>query len=73
MVRISVEVRTESTHFRVAVWAGGIEQALSLTKACYPGGAAKVIFPVEPEAFFVKGIPPVSGVVQSEMPEEVAG
>ena len=73
MVRISVEVRTGSTRFRVAVWAEGIEQALSLTSVCYPGGEARVIFPIEPEAFFVKGILPVSGVVQSEVPEEIAG
>lgn len=73
MIRVSVEVSSGSASFRAAVWAEGIEQALHLTRACYPGGEARVIFPIEPEAFFVREIVPVSGLVQTEMPEEVAG
>lgn len=73
MIKLSVEIRSGSASFRVTVWAEGIEQALSLTRACYPGGEARVFFPIEPEAFFVKGIFPVSGVVQHEVPEEIAG
>lgn len=73
MIRVSVEVFSGAASFRAAVWAEGIEQALSLTRACYPGGEVRVVFPIEPEAFFVRGIRPVSGVVQPEMPEEIAG
>lgn len=73
MIRVSVEVFSGAASFRAAVWAEGIEQALSLTRTCYPGGEARVVFPIEPEAFFVKGIVPLSAVVQPEMPEEAAG
>lgn len=73
MIRLSIEVHSGSANFRVTAWAEGIEQALSLTEACYPGAEARVVFPVEPEPFFVKGIVPPSGLVQPEMPEEAAG
>ncbi len=73
MIRLSVEVRSESASFRVAVWAEGIERVLSLTRACYPGSQARVIFPIEPEAFFIKGILPLSRLVQPGIPEAVAG
>ncbi len=73
MIRLSLEIRSGSASFRVAVWARGIEKALSLTRACYPGGQARVIFPIESEALFVKEILPGSGLVQPEVPEEGAG
>ncbi len=73
MIKLSVEIRSGSANFRVAVWAEGIQQALGLTRACYPGAEASVVFPIEPEAFFVKGITPLSGLVQPEIPEQIAG
>lgn len=73
MIRVSVEVRSGAARFRAAVWAESIERALSLVKARYPGGEAGVIFPIEPEAFFVDGAVPASGVVRLEAPEEAAG
>jgi hypothetical protein len=42
-------------------------------KAHYPGGEARVVFPIESEAFFVDGAVPPSGVVHLETPEEAAG
>jgi hypothetical protein len=73
MIRVSVEVCSGSGSFRAAVWAESIEQALTLTKACYQGGEAAVVFPIEPEAFFVRGIVPPSGMVHPEMPEGQPG
>jgi hypothetical protein len=73
MIRVSVEVCSGSSSFRAAVWAKDIEQALSLTRACYPGGEAKVVFPIEPEDFFVKELVLSSGMVHPEMPERAAG
>jgi hypothetical protein len=73
VIKLSIEVRSGSANFRVAVWAEGIQQALGLTKACYPGAQASVVFPIEPEVFFVKGVTPLAGLVQPEMPEQVAG
>ncbi len=73
MIKISVEVRSGPAHFRAGVWAESIEQALSLVKARYPGGETRVVFPIEPEAFFVVGGGPAYEVVRLEAPEEAAG
>ena len=73
MIRVSVEVQSGVACFRAAVWAESIERALSLVKIRYPGGEAQVIFPIEPEAFFVGGPGPASEVVHVETPEEATG
>jgi hypothetical protein len=73
MIRVSVEICSGAARFRAAVWAESIERALSLVKAHYPGGEARVVFPIESEAFFVDGAVPSSGVVHLETPEEAAG
>jgi hypothetical protein len=71
MIRVAVEVSSGAARFRAAVWAESIERALSLVKAHYPGGEARVVFPIEPEEFFVDG--GVGEVVHLEAPEEAAG
>jgi hypothetical protein len=53
MIMVSIEVRSASARFRVTVEAKGIEHALSLTRACYPGDEVRVVFPIEPETSFV--------------------
>jgi hypothetical protein len=73
VIRVSVEVCSGAARFRAAVWAENIERALRLVTARYPGGEARVIFPIEPEAFFVVGGAPASEVVRLEAPEEAAG
>lgn len=73
MVRVSVEVCSGSTSFRATVWAEDIEQALHLARACYPRTEVNVIFPIEPEVFFVDKDDRLSGVVRAEMPEEAVG
>jgi hypothetical protein len=54
MIMVSIEVRSASARFRVKVGAEGIEQALSLTRRRYPGDEIRVVFPIEPETFFVR-------------------
>jgi hypothetical protein len=73
MIRVSVEVCSGVARFQAAVWANSIERALSLVRTRYPGGEARVIFPIEPETFFVDGVVPTSEVVSIEAPEEIAG
>jgi hypothetical protein len=73
MVRLSVEVCSGSTSFRATVWAEDIKQALSLVKDCYPRTEVNVIFPIEPEDFFVEEDVHLSGVVHAEIPEEAVG
>jgi hypothetical protein len=53
VVKASLEVRSGTARFRVAVSAQSIERAVSLVGGRYPKCDVKVIFPIEPEAFFV--------------------
>jgi hypothetical protein len=48
------EVNTEATRFRVGVRAQSIQQAVDVVRMHYPGAAVRVIFPLDPETFFVK-------------------
>jgi hypothetical protein len=54
MVKVSIEVRDGAAHFRVAVKAQSIQQALNLVQARYPGNIARVKFPINPESFFIE-------------------
>jgi hypothetical protein len=73
MIRVSVEVRSGAAHFRAAVWAESIERAICLTSARYPGCEARVLFPIDSEAFFIKELGSASGTVRPEAPEEATG
>jgi len=61
VVRVSVEVGGDAGHFRMLVEAESIERAVSLARECYPGLEVKVIFPMDPKAFFVEASHPVAG------------
>ncbi len=54
MIRISVQVSSGATRFRVTVEAESIERALEIAERLNPGKACEVTFPIDPEAFFVK-------------------
>jgi hypothetical protein len=64
MVRISVEVRSDATCFRVGVRARSIREALALVGGRYPRREVGVVFAIEPEGFFVREI---------SAPAEIAG
>jgi len=53
VIRVSVEVQSGVARFRAVVWGESIDQALGLVRGRYPGCEARVLFPIEPEAFFV--------------------
>jgi hypothetical protein len=53
VVRITVEVSRGATRFGVEVQAESIKRALEIVKSQNPSCAAKVVFPIEPEEFFV--------------------
>jgi hypothetical protein len=55
MIEVSVEVRAEDARFRVAVQAESISQAVSITKGRHPGRDVRVVFPIDPESFFLGG------------------
>ncbi len=52
MVRISVEVKSGATRFRVAVQAESIRRALEIVQGQNPGRDVGVVFPIDPEMFF---------------------
>ena len=54
MVKVSIEVRSETARFTVAVQAKSIQRALSIVAARYPGSATSVKFPIDPEGFFLE-------------------
>jgi hypothetical protein len=53
IVEVSVEVLGSAGRSRVRVRAESIEQAVRLAKSRYAVEEARVLFPIEPEAFFV--------------------
>jgi hypothetical protein len=54
VVRVSVEVKNGAARFRVGVHATSIQGAINLVKAFYFTGDVRVIFPIDPEEFFVE-------------------
>lgn len=72
MVRISVEVLSGASRFRMRVRAESIERGLELTDARYPSSTVKVIFPIDPEPFFY-GSAASGPEIWQEMPETAAG
>ena len=70
MVKVSIEVRNGATHFRVGVQARSIRRALGVVGARYPQGEARVMFPIEPDGFFVERSA-VAEMVEIEHPKQV--
>ncbi len=64
LVRLSVEARSGTARFRVGVRAKSIRKALGTVGGGYPGGG--VLFPIEPEGFFVGNPATVGGIAGAE-------
>ena len=54
MIRISVQVSSDAGRFNVAVEAESIERALEIVARKNLGKECEVMFPIDPEAFFVE-------------------
>jgi hypothetical protein len=54
VIRITVEVSQGAARFGVEVQAESIKRALEIVESQNPGYAAKVVFPIEPEEFYVE-------------------
>ena len=63
MIRISIEVRSGTARFKVSAQAESIEGALEIAKRYNPGKECKVVFPIDPEGFFVEDDLDRGGVV----------
>ncbi len=53
MVRVTVEVREGALTYRVRIIAPSIERALEIAGAGKAGRRVRLLFPIDPEAFFV--------------------
>lgn len=71
VIRISVEVRNGDACFLIAAWAESVERAVNMVKARYPGQEVSVVFPIEPDSFFVDRDPSISEVVNLRMSDAV--
>jgi hypothetical protein len=58
MVRVVVDLENATARFRVSVCAGSIRQALELAESRYADCKARVVFPIDPDTFFVRGEEP---------------
>ena len=70
MVRTSVEVRCGPDRFSVGVQAQSIEEAVNLVKSFYSANDAKVVFPIDPEGFFVEDALAAEGLIERDKPQE---
>jgi hypothetical protein len=66
MVKVSVEIRRGTARFRVGVQAESIRRALGMAAGMYPHGEVWLVFPVEPEGFFVREPTDLAGMTGME-------
>ena len=53
MIQVTVEIRAGALTYRVRVTAPSIERALEIVGEGNPGRRVRLLFPIDPEAFFV--------------------
>jgi hypothetical protein len=57
MIKIAIEVKSGTTTFKVAVQAESIQGALEIVKRYHAGKECEVVFPIDPEGYFVEDAP----------------
>jgi hypothetical protein len=55
MIRVAMEVREGAARSIATVQAESIREAVSITKRRCPGRDVRVMFPINPEDFFIEG------------------
>jgi hypothetical protein len=55
MLRVFVEVHEEAAPLRVEVHAESISQAIGTVEELHPGRTVQLVFPIDPQEFFVEG------------------
>ena len=66
MVRILVEVTSGAARFRVTIQAHSIQRALEVVAGQNPGRDVGVVFPIDPQTYFVRDCGAISGPVGQE-------
>ena len=56
MIRVFVDVHEEAAPLRVEVRAESIGQAVGSIEERHPGRTVQVVFPIDPEEFFVEDL-----------------
>ena len=56
MIRVCVDVHEEAAPLRVEVRAESISQAVGSIEESHPGRTVQVVFPIDPEEFFVEDL-----------------
>ena len=57
MIRVTVEIREGALTHRTRVTAPSIERALKIAGGGKPSRKVSLVFPIEPEVFFVTEVP----------------
>jgi hypothetical protein len=72
VIRVSIEVRNGATTLRVGVQARSIQRAVSLVGNAFHSadGDVRVVFPIDPEGFFVEDALRVDGLIRSSKLQE---
>jgi hypothetical protein len=65
MVRVSIEVRSGAARSRVDVQASSIQRAVSLVKSLHSASDVRVVFPIDPEDFFVEDALTSEGLIET--------
>ena len=55
MIRVFVEVTEEAVPLKMEVRAESISEAVGIVEELHPGRAVQVVFPIDPQEFFVEG------------------
>jgi hypothetical protein len=53
MICVTVEVREDAVARRMRIIASSIERAMKMARGGKPGRRARLLFPIDPEIFFV--------------------
>jgi hypothetical protein len=70
VVKVSIEVRSGAARFRVGIQASSIQRAVGLAMGLYSASDVRVIFPIDPEGFFIDDPFAKEGLVERDMPQE---
>ena len=57
MIRVTVEIREGDLTYRTRVTAPSLERALKIVGGGKPSRKVSLVFPIDPEAFFVTEVP----------------
>jgi hypothetical protein len=72
VIKVSVEVSCATASFIADVWAESVIGAVNLANACYTGCEARLLFPIDPDAFFSQERAAGTMVVSYRTPEDTA-